>query len=37
MGSVFGARYQSRPSFFGGGVLIGMGIKILLEHLGVLG
>ena len=37
MGSVFGARYQSKAELFGGGVLIGMGIKILLEHLGVLG
>ena len=37
MGSVFGARYQSKAELFGGGVLIAMGIKILLEHLGVLG
>ena len=37
VGSVFGTRYQSKAELFGGGVLIGMGIKILLEHLGVLG
>lgn len=36
-GKRFGARYQSKAELFGGGVLIGMGIKILLEHLGVLG
>lgn len=37
VGSVFGTRYQSKAELFGGVVLIGMGIKILLEHLGVLG
>ena len=31
-GSVFGARYRSRAELAGGLVLIGMGIKILLEH-----
>ena len=37
VGSVFGARFQSRAELFGGVVLIAMGVKILLEHLGVLG
>ena len=32
MGSVFGSRYRSRAELAGGLVLIGMGLKILLEH-----
>ncbi len=32
VGSVFGARYKSRAELAGGVILIGMGIKILLEH-----
>lgn len=35
-GSVFGARYKSKAEFVGGAILILIGIKILLEHLGVL-
>lgn len=37
VGSVFGARYRSGAELAGGLVLVGMGVKILLEHLGVLG
>ncbi|MDO4271048.1 MAG: manganese efflux pump MntP family protein [Eubacteriales bacterium] len=37
VGRVFGAKYKSRAELFGGVVLILMGLKILLEHLGVLG
>lgn len=37
IGNVFGTRYKSRAEFFGGAVLILMGIKILLDHLGILG
>ena len=37
IGSVFGARYRSGAELFGGCVLILMGVKILLEHLGILG
>ncbi len=37
IGHVFGLKYKSRAEFFGGAVLILMGIKILLEHLGILG
>ena len=37
IGHVFGLKYKSRAEMFGGAVLILMGIKILLEHLGVLG
>ena len=32
VGSVFGARYKGRAELVGGLVLMGMGIKILLEH-----
>ena len=37
VGNVFGAKYKSRAELFGGVVLVLMGIKILLEHLGILG
>lgn len=37
IGHVFGLKYKSRAELFGGAVLILMGIKILLEHLSVLG
>ena len=33
IGNLFGNRYRSRAEFFGGLVLIAMGLKILLEHL----
>ena len=36
-GSLFGARYKSKAELAGGVILILMGLKILLEHLGVLG
>lgn len=36
LGSVFGCRYKSRAEFTGGIILIFMGLKILLEHLGIL-
>lgn len=36
VGHLFGARFKSRAEFLGGLVLILMGTKILLEHLGVL-
>lgn len=36
-GNLFGAKYKSRAELFGGVILILMGLKILLEHLGVLG
>ena len=35
-GSVFGAKYQSKAEFAGGLILVLLGIKILLEHLGIL-
>lgn len=35
-GNVFGTKYQSRAEAFGGIILILMGTKILLEHLGII-
>lgn len=36
VGNVFGAKYKSRAEFVGGAILILIGVKILLEHFGVL-
>ena len=36
VGNVFGSRWKSRAELFGGIILVLLGIKILLEHLGVL-
>lgn len=36
IGNLFGARYKSRAEIFGAIVLILIGLKILLEHLGFL-
>ncbi len=36
LGNIFGAKYKSYAECLGGIVLILMGIKILLEHLGIL-
>lgn len=36
IGAIFGAKYKSKAEFVGGLILILLGIKILLEHLGVL-
>ena len=36
IGAIFGARYKSRAELAGGFILIAIGLKILLEHLGVL-
>ena len=36
IGHLFGAKFKSKAELVGGIVLIGMGAKILLEHLGVL-
>jgi putative Mn2+ efflux pump MntP len=33
IGSVFGLKYKSKAEFFGGCVLIFLGVKILIEHL----
>ena len=36
IGNVFGTKYKSNAEFVGGVILILLGIKILLEHLGIL-
>lgn len=36
VGNVFGLRYRARAELAGGVILILMGLKILLEHLGIL-
>lgn len=36
VGNVFGMRYKSRAELAGGVILVLMGTKILLEHLGIL-
>lgn len=37
IGSIFGTRYQAKAELFGGFVLIAIGVKILLEGVGILG
>jgi putative Mn2+ efflux pump MntP len=37
IGNVFGSRYKFLAELSGGIVLVGMGTKTLLEHLGVFG
>ena len=36
IGNIFGNRFEKKAQIAGGVILIGLGIKILLEHLGVL-
>ena len=36
LGNIFGKRYKSRAELAGGVILVLMGVKILLEHLGIL-
>ena len=36
IGNIFGSRFEKKAQFAGGAILILLGIKILLEHLGVL-
>ncbi len=36
LGNVFGSRYEKKAQIAGGSILILLGLKILLEHLGVL-
>ncbi|MDE7325236.1 MAG: manganese efflux pump MntP family protein [Lachnospiraceae bacterium] len=35
-GNMFGVKYKSKAEFVGGVILVLLGVKILLEHLGVL-
>lgn len=37
VGSLFGAKYKNRAELAGGIILILLGVKILLEHLGIFG
>lgn len=37
VGNVFGVKYKAKAELAGGVILILLGIKILLEHLGILG
>ena len=37
IGNVFGSKYKFLAELSGGIVLVGMGLKILLEHMGVFG
>lgn len=37
LGAKFGAKYEKRAEIVGGVILILLGVKILLEHLGILG
>ena len=36
IGQRFGVRFRSKAEYFGGAVLVLIGLKILLEHLGIL-
>lgn len=36
IGNIFGLRYKSKAEFAGGVILVLIGLKILLEHLGVI-
>ena len=36
VGNVFGSRYEKKAQLAGGIILVALGVKILLEHLGVL-
>ena len=36
LGNIFGAKYKSKAEFTGGAILIILGTKILLEHLGII-
>ena len=36
IGNVFGSRYEKKAQIAGGAILILLGLKILLEHLGIL-
>lgn len=36
VGNIFGVRYKSRAELVGGIILVLLGVRILLEHLGIL-
>ena len=37
IGNVFGSRFEKKAQIAGGVILIFLGVKILLEHLGIWG
>ena len=37
IGNIFGSRYEKKAEFTGGVILILLGLKILLEHMGIIG
>ena len=37
IGNIFGSRYEKKAEFAGGVILILLGLKILLEHMGIVG
>ena len=37
IGNIFGSRYEKKAEFAGGVILILLGLKILLEHMGIIG
>lgn len=36
IGNIFGDKFENKAEFAGGGILIFLGVKILLEHLKIL-
>ncbi len=36
VGNIFGSKYKNKAEFAGGAILVLIGLKILLEHLGIL-
>lgn len=36
IGNIFGVKYKAKAEFVGGAILIILGLKILLEHIGIL-
>ena len=36
IGNIFGSRFEKKAQIAGGAILILLGLKILLEHLGVI-
>lgn len=37
IGNMFGSKFKNKATILGGVILIGIGVKILLEHIGILG
>jgi putative Mn2+ efflux pump MntP len=36
IGNAFGSKFKNKATILGGIILIGIGVKILVEHLGLL-